>query len=51
MALSLVLFGVTGFLWMVGPRPGSHDWLWIGKGQLSVSAGLAHPQPREFLQQ
>jgi hypothetical protein len=45
MALSLVLFGVTGFLWMVGPRPGSHDWLWIGKGQLSVSAGLAHALP------
>jgi hypothetical protein len=38
MLLSLVLFGVTSFLWMVGPQPGSHDWLWISsKGQFSDS--------------
>jgi hypothetical protein len=54
MALSLVLFGLTGFWWMVGPQPGSHDWLSIGKGHPSdshISAGLARALPREFLQQ
>ena len=54
MALSLVLFGLTGFLWMVGPQSGSHDWLSIGKGHLSdshISTGLARALPREFLQQ
>ncbi|HXO95314.1 MAG TPA: hypothetical protein VN857_01915, partial [Chthoniobacterales bacterium] len=54
MALSLVLFGLTGFWWMVGPQPGSHDWLSIGKGHPSdshISTGLARALPREFLQQ
>jgi hypothetical protein len=54
MALSLVLFGLTGFLWMVGPQPGSHDWLSIGKDHPSdshISTGLARAEPREFLQQ
>jgi hypothetical protein len=38
MLLSLVLFGVTSFLWMVGPQAGSHDWLCISsKGQFSDS--------------
>jgi len=53
MALSLVLFGLTGFLWMVGPQSGSHDWLSIGKGHLSdshISTGLARALPREFFQ-
>jgi hypothetical protein len=54
MALSLVLFGLTGFLWMVGPQPGPHDWLSIGKGHPSdsqISTGLARAQPPEFLQE
>jgi hypothetical protein len=37
MVLSLALFGVTSFLWMVGPQPRSHDWVWIGKGHFSDS--------------
>ena len=38
MLLSLVVFGVTSFLWMVGPQPSSDDWLWISsKGQFSDS--------------
>jgi hypothetical protein len=27
LVLSLVLFGVISFLWMVGPQGSSHDWL------------------------
>ena len=37
MVLSLVLFGMIGFSWTVGPQLGSHDWLWIGKGHFSDS--------------
>jgi hypothetical protein len=45
---SAFIFGVIGFLWMIGPQPGSHDWLWIDKGHLSdshISTGLAHALP------
>jgi hypothetical protein len=43
MLLSLVLFGVTSFLWMVGPQSGSHDWLSINrKGQFSDSHFSTH---------
>jgi hypothetical protein len=36
-ALSLVLFGMIGFLSMLGPPPGSHNWLWIGQSDFSDS--------------
>ena len=42
MVLSLVLFGVIGFLWMVGPQPGSDDWLCIGKGHFYDSHISTH---------
>lgn len=48
MALSLVLFAMIGFSCMVGSQPGSHDWLWIGKGHFSdsrLSIGLGHALP------
>jgi hypothetical protein len=37
MVLTLMLFGMLGFSSMVGLQAGSHNWLWIGKGQLSDS--------------
>jgi hypothetical protein len=37
MVLTLVLFGTISFSWMVGVQPGSHSWLWIGKGPVSDS--------------
>lgn len=42
-ALSLILFGVISFLWMVGPEVVSHDWFAIGKGPFS-EPGLYRPQ-------
>jgi hypothetical protein len=48
MVLSLVLLGMIGFSWMVGPQPGSHDRLWIGKGHFSdshISSDLGHAVP------
>jgi len=33
--LSLILFAVISFLWMVGTEVVSHDWLGIGKGHFS----------------
>ena len=48
MVLSLVLFAMIGFSSMVGSQPGSHDWLWIGKGQFSdshLSTDLGHALP------
>jgi hypothetical protein len=49
MLLSFVLFGVTSFLWMVGPQPGSHEWQRISsKGQFSdshISADLGRALP------
>ena len=44
MVLSLLLFGMIGFSWMVGPQVGSHDWLWIGKGHSDshISTDLGH---------
>ena len=48
MVLSLVLFAMIGFSCMVGSQPGSHDWLWIGKGHFSdsrLSTGLGHTLP------
>jgi hypothetical protein len=48
MVLSLVLFAMIGFSCMVGSQPGSHDWLWIGKGHFSdsrLSTGLGHALP------
>jgi hypothetical protein len=48
MVISLVLFGMIGFSWMVGSQPGSHDWLWIGKGHFSdshLSTDLGHALP------
>ena len=48
MVLSLVLFGMIGFSCMVGYQPGSHDWLWIGKGDFSdshLSTDLGHALP------
>jgi hypothetical protein len=30
--ISLILFAVISFVWMVGPDVVSHDWLRIGKG-------------------
>jgi hypothetical protein len=35
--LSLFLFGVISFLWMIGPQSVSCDWLRIGKGSFSDS--------------
>jgi hypothetical protein len=35
--LSLILFGVLSFIWMVGLQPGQHDARRIGKGSLSDS--------------
>ncbi|MGA8476433.1 MAG: hypothetical protein WB696_00585 [Chthoniobacterales bacterium] len=46
--LSLVLFGVISFLWIVGPEVVSHDWLRIGKGSFSdnhVSIDGSHAGP------
>ena len=46
--VSLVLFGVTSFLWMVGPEPVSNDWLWIGKGHFSdshICTDISHAWP------
>jgi len=48
MVLSLVLFAMIGFSCMVGSQPGSHDWLWVGKGHFSdsrLSTGLGHALP------
>jgi len=48
MVLSLVLFAMIGFSRMVGSQPGSHDWLWVGKGHFSdsrLSTGLGHALP------
>jgi len=35
--LSLVLFVVISFLWMIGPEVVWHDWLGIGTGHFSAS--------------
>jgi ABC-type transporter Mla maintaining outer membrane lipid asymmetry permease subunit MlaE len=46
--LSLVLFEVISFVWMVGPEVVSHDWLGIGKGHFSdshISADGSHAGP------
>jgi hypothetical protein len=37
MVLSLVLFGMIGFLSMLGPQSSSHNWLRIDKGDFSDS--------------
>src|ERR1700730_16964351 len=38
MLLTVVVCGVTSFVWMVGPQPGSHAWLSISsRGQFSDS--------------
>jgi hypothetical protein len=43
--LSLILFGVISFVWMVGLQPAPHDVLRIEKGNLSdnrISAQADH---------
>jgi hypothetical protein len=35
--LSLILFALISFLFMVGPEVVSHDWLTIGEGTISDS--------------
>jgi hypothetical protein len=44
MVLSLILFAVICFLWMVGTQPDLHGWIWIVKGYFSyghISTGHA----------
>jgi predicted PurR-regulated permease PerM len=43
--LSLILFALISFLFMVGPEVVSHDWLKIGEGTISdshISANRSH---------
>jgi hypothetical protein len=44
MVLSLILFAMICFLWMVGTQPDSQGWIWIVKGHFSdghISTGHA----------
>jgi hypothetical protein len=47
--VSLVLFGVPSFLWMVGPQPVSNDWLWIGQSHLHRHQSCLAVSPSSIL--